>query len=85
MSTLEIVRATEEISQFLATSPSPAQILAYEVAESLQARLRYLLDKHQKEGLNREENAELDEMEQMDHFMTMLKIKIVKRESARQL
>ncbi len=78
MSTLEIVRTTEEISQFLATSPSPAQILAYEVSESLQARLRYLLDKNQKEGLNREENAELDEMEQMDHFMTMLKIKIIK-------
>ncbi len=73
MSTLEIISAAEEISQFLATSPTPESILAYQASDALQERLRYLLNKNREGGLTPEEHDELDEMEKMNHFIILLK------------
>jgi hypothetical protein len=68
-----------ELIEFLASTPSHEAILAYKASEELQARLSYLLDKNRNDALSSEENAELDEMLRLDHFVTMLKISVRKK------
>jgi hypothetical protein len=72
-----------ELIDFLASSPSQEEILAYKASEELQTRLAYLLDKNRNEGLSSEENAELDEIMRLDHFVTMLKIQVRKKMMAK--
>ncbi len=67
---------TYEIIDFLATSPTPQQILEFHASEPMQERLRYLLQQNKDGTLTSEETAELDEVEYVNHFMTMLKAKI---------
>ncbi|MBZ0318195.1 MAG: hypothetical protein K8L91_17375 [Anaerolineae bacterium] len=65
-----------EVLDFLSTCPSAQQVLDFRASEGLQERLRYLLQQNKERTLTSEENAELDEMEYMDHLMAMLKAKI---------
>jgi hypothetical protein len=68
-----------ELIDFLASTPSHEAILAYKPSEELQTRLSYLLDKNRNERLSDEENAELDEMLRIGHFVNMLKISVRKK------
>lgn len=69
----------EEILDFLSSTPTPEQIVAFRPSEMLQARVRFLLDKQQAEGVTAQENAELDEFGRMNHLMSMLKIRARKK------
>jgi hypothetical protein len=64
-----------EIMDFLVSSPTAQQIVAYEPSERLNQRLHDLLDRNRLDGLTAEERAELDEFLRMNHFMNMLKIR----------
>lgn len=79
MTTTQAISVTDEVIEFLASAPSQEQILEFKASEEMQLRLRYLLDKNREERLTDAENAELDEMERMDDFMTMLKLRIRKK------
>ena len=65
----------DEVTTFLVSQPTLEQIAEYKASEEAQLRLRYLLDANRAGTLTEAENAELDEVEQIDHFMTMLKAK----------
>ncbi len=65
--------AFEEMIDFLASGPTPAQIVAFKVSPSTQARLEELLEKNSQEGLSDDEAAELEAFAQVNHVLLMLK------------
>jgi hypothetical protein len=62
-----------EVLDFLITSPSPRELLAFKVSPATQNRLGDLLEKNREEGLTELEQAELDAFEQIEHVMILLK------------
>jgi hypothetical protein len=62
-----------ELVAFLSTGPQPVDVLHYQVSERAQERLRRLLALNAGGALSVDEQAELDEIEQLEHFMIMLK------------
>lgn len=73
------VQTASEIIAFLSTGPSPDKVVAYTVSERAQQRLRRLLALNEAGLLSLEEQAELDEIEQIEHIMTMLKAQAQKQ------
>jgi hypothetical protein len=67
------VQTASEIIDFLATSPLPGEVLAYQVSDRAQERLRRLLAINEAGLASVEEQAELDEIEQIEHIMILLK------------
>ena len=67
------VQTASEIIDFLSTGPSLSEVAAYTVSERAQERLRRLLALNEAGMLSSEEQAELDEIEQIEHIMTLLK------------
>lgn len=65
----------DEILDFLASTPTPEQIIAFKPSEALDQHLHYLLDQNSHDRITTEERNELDEFLRLDHFMTMLKIR----------
>ncbi len=63
-----------EVVEFLAEGPSPVQVAEYTVSERAQARLQRLLALNQAALLSAEEQAELDELETLDHLVILLKV-----------
>ncbi|MEO8392664.1 MAG: hypothetical protein ABI700_06700 [Chloroflexota bacterium] len=64
----------QDVYYFLASSPTPEQILAFRPSEATQARIRALLQANKDGHLSASESAELDEFEQVEHFVRMLKL-----------
>ncbi len=73
MESQEISTITDAVLDFLASTPTPEQIVAYQPSKVLQGRLRALLNKKLSGGLTPEEQAEFDEFTQINHFMSQLK------------
>lgn len=63
----------DEILDFLASTPTPEQIVAYQPSKPAQGRLRALLNKKYTGALTPEEQAEFDEYSRVNHFMSLLK------------
>ena len=68
-----------EIIDFLTSTPTPEQIIAYKPSERLEQRLRYLLEQNRQDVLTADERDELDEFLRMNHFMNMMKIRARQR------
>jgi hypothetical protein len=66
-------QTSSEIITFLSTGPDPANVAAYQVSARAQQRLRRLLALNQAGLLSLDEQAELDELEQLEHIMILLK------------
>ena len=62
-----------EVTIFLAGGPSPDEIVALRPSAAAQKRLRELLAKNQTGHLSDAEVVELDEYQNMNHLMTLLK------------
>ena len=62
-----------EIFEFLATLPSPQQIVALQPSATLQERVRFLLTKNQTEGLTSAEEREWQRYEYLEHLVRMAK------------
>jgi len=73
--TLATATATEVI-QFLSKAPSPQEVLAYHVSEQAQKRLQRLLALNEAGILSETKQSELDELEQIEHIVIMLKAQI---------
>ncbi len=68
----------EEVIDFLLSSPTLEQITEFHASDMAQERLRYLLDANRSNTLTPEELSELDQAEQMDHFVARLKTRAYK-------
>jgi hypothetical protein len=62
-----------EVVGFLSEGPAPEQVAEYVVSPRAQERLRRLLALNQAGLLSTEEQAELEEMEELDHLLVLLK------------
>jgi hypothetical protein len=65
----------DEITDFLATSPQPEQIIRFRLSESIERRAVDLLERNRQNELTADEQIEMDDFIRMDHFMTILKAK----------
>ena len=75
---MEIVSAEtwiDELTDFLLSRPTPEQIIAYEVSDSLDNRLQYLMGQNRNEALTPAERNELNRFLEFDHIFTILKAK----------
>jgi len=65
----------DEITDFLASGPTPEEIIAYKPSEALDQRLHELLDRNSHEQLTAEERKELNEFLQINHLLTVVTAK----------
>jgi hypothetical protein len=72
-------QTVSELIGFLAKGPTPKQVADYKVSERSQQRLRRLLALNQSGLLSEEEQAELDEIETLEHLVTLLKIQALEQ------
>ncbi len=67
-----------EILSFLASNPTAEAIRGFQPNPEIQARLRTLLDRNKSGCLTPQEEAELDEYEEIEHWMILLKKRVSK-------
>lgn len=65
-----------EITDFLATNPSPQEIIAYRLPDDLQSRAHFLLEQNGEGLLSPEERDEMLDFVRVDQMMSLLKIKM---------
>jgi hypothetical protein len=65
----------DEITDFLATNPTPEEILAYRLPAALEARAHELLERNGEGELLDEETQELHAFMQAEQMMSLLKAK----------
>ncbi|MBA3868926.1 MAG: hypothetical protein H0X30_07220 [Anaerolineae bacterium] len=65
-----------EITDFLATNPTPQEIIAYQLSEDLQARAHELLERNGEDQLTSEERDEMFDFLRVDEMMSLLKVKM---------
>jgi len=71
-----------EITEFLATNPTPEAILAFKLSESMQHRATELAEKNGEGELTPDEHEEMMDFVRIDQMMTLLKAKMrVKRKN----
>jgi hypothetical protein len=63
----------QEVYHFLASAPSHDEILAFRPSPTAQERIRALLNASKEQRLSADEQAKLNEFEQVEHFVRMLK------------
>jgi hypothetical protein len=76
--TLAAAAATEAI-KFFSTNPTPQQVLDYHVSERAQLRLRRLLTLNTAGLLGKTGQRELNELQQLEHTIIMLKAELAKQ------
>ena len=74
---MQLTRSTpyDEVYDFLLSAPSPEAVIAFRPSDETQARVRLLLEAHRAGTLSLDEQAELEEFSQVEHFVRMLKIR----------
>jgi hypothetical protein len=65
----------DEITDFLASSPTSEEVIAFKPSETLQRRALHSLEGNRQNFLTPEERVEMEEYLRLDHFMTLLKAK----------
>ncbi len=63
------------ITDFLASDPTDADLLAFALPDDMQARVSYLLEQNREAELTCEERHELDDYIRANRMITTLKIK----------
>ena len=71
-----------EVDEFLTSTPTPKQILAFRPSPAAQERLHYLLDANCSRPLTADEEAELSETLAVEQFMRRLKIRVLAKVKA---
>jgi hypothetical protein len=75
----------DEITDFLATEPSPQAIIGYQLPDELQDRANYLAERNSEDQLTASEHEELDKFLKVERMFSLLKSKMkfkVKKQSA---
>jgi hypothetical protein len=71
-----------EVISFLARRPSGDEIIAFRPSDQAAARAQELLGRNQEGALTPTEEAELDEMCELDRFVGLLKAEVLAQRSA---
>ena len=71
---MAVVRANayDEVLDFLTSEPTPEQIIAFRPSQATHERIHLLLEANRNGTLTTEEQAELDEFEQIENLMRRL-------------
>jgi len=69
----------QEVIEFLASGPAPQTIIDFHPSTDAQNRVADLLAKNQEGALTSDEKNELDEVENLDFMMTLVKVQARKR------
>jgi hypothetical protein len=75
MATAQPVALLDEITDFLASGPTPQQIIDFRPSQALEHRALDLLTRNRENRLTPEERVEMEDFMRMEHFMTLLKAK----------
>ena len=68
-------KSYDEIIDFLASGPSSAEIVEFQLSEDTQERVRFLLERNSADELTAEEAAELDILGEVGQVMQLVKIR----------
>jgi hypothetical protein len=68
-------KGTAEILEFLASLPTPEEIVELRPSKALQARISNLLEKNRTTGLTPEENQEWEQYQYLEHLVRIAKAK----------
>lgn len=85
METAPVRTVFDVITDFLATEPSPQEIIAYHLPDDLQQRADYLAELNGEDQLTTSEREELQELLNADTMFSLLKTKMklkLKKQSA---
>jgi hypothetical protein len=63
----------DELIEFLGRGPQPEEIVAFQVSENSQSRVRDLLDKGRAGTLSTDEESELNAVESLNHLFALIK------------
>jgi len=66
----------DELIEFLGCGPQPEQIVAFQVSQDSQSRVRNLLDKSRAGALNKAEESELNAVESLNHLFGLIKARV---------
>ena len=66
-------KSFNEIVDFFARGPSPAEVMAFRPSAETQERVRYLLDRNAADELTGEEAEELECFGEIEHFVQLVK------------
>lgn len=69
------ISAYDEFAEFITSSPTLQEIIAFRLLPETEDRLNALLDRNRNQTLTSEERAELDEAVRVEHLMRMVKIR----------
>ncbi len=72
-----------EVISFLARRPTAEQIIGFRPSEAAATRLGELLKKNDENRLAPEEEAELDEMCEIDRFVSLIKTEVLRQTSGK--
>ena len=61
------------VLNFLASRPTPEQLVAFGPTDEMQERLKMLLERESSGELTQAEKAELEEYERLEHLMVLIK------------
>jgi len=64
------------ITDFLATNPTPQEIIEFRLPEELEARTHYLLERNREDEITSVEHKEMFDFVRIDKMMSLLKIKM---------
>lgn len=62
-----------EVFSFLARGPKPSEIVAFRPSQGAADRMRELLQRNKEGTLTPADEAEMDEIEEIDHMVSLLK------------
>lgn len=71
-----------EVVSFLARRPAVEELINFRPSEQATARAQELLRRNQEGGLTPEEEAELDEMCELDRFISLIKAEVLAQRPA---
>lgn len=69
------MQITAEVLEFLATLPTPEEIIALRPSEALQAQISNLLEKNRTQGLTPPEEQVWEQYQYLEHLIRMAKAK----------
>jgi hypothetical protein len=70
---MSIMRAYEEVIEFIAAGTSPSSVISFQPSEVVKERVADLIHQEKSTGISPEEKSELDHYLQLEHLMRLAK------------